>query len=123
MIATVFPARISRRLSDRCPELGAIRKEIVGRHNADHREALPVECQLLIEYAHIAAKEALPQTIAEHRNGGRARLVLVVREKTPMQWTDAQGRKHVSRDLPADQTLGLAAAGQVVPLATKDSDV
>src|SRR6185312_3617604 len=60
MISACLPARFPGKLANRHPHLDATRKLISFRHYSDHRVALIVEHQLLIQNAGLTAKAPLP---------------------------------------------------------------
>ncbi len=62
-IADVFLARIKRQ---RSPEIDAGRKFEILRHHANHRVCLQVDLDRAANDAAVTAKEALPQTVAQH---------------------------------------------------------
>jgi hypothetical protein len=63
-------------------------------------------------HVRIAAELPLPQSIADHEDGGRARAIFAARESAAQQRRNAQRGKHVRRHLQARDFFGLVRAGQ-----------
>src|SRR5262245_3073739 len=84
------------------------------RGNSDNRELSAVERDCLAENLRIVAKAPLPQTVADHRDGTRARdLVFLGIEKTPERRRELQHAEIVAGDHAAIDQLRFAGDDKV----------
>src|SRR5215216_1552639 len=95
------------------PELSKGGKLESRRHNANHSITLTIELNRLIDQGWIAAKLALPQTMAQ-QNDMIGPDLFFFREKAPSQrGHHVQGRNQVGGDLCGCDSLWLATASKV----------
>ena len=103
------------------PQLGRLRRVLrvvgrqleAGRHHADDRVRPAVEVDRAPQNARIAAELAMPEPMAENRDGVLAGHVFRRRERAAEQRLRAQRVEQVGRDLPEPHPHGVAGSRQV----------
>ena len=86
-----------------------------GRHDADDFSVAAVQADLAIQDTGIAAETPLPQRVAQHRDGGSALRIelLRFREGATDERRDAESRKQAGSGACAADALRFAFTGQI----------
>ncbi len=111
MPITIVWKRVGPRLK-RNENIGSLKELKARRQNADERVGLRIECDGLADPIPGTAKAALPERIADHGHGRAADSVFLGKKCAADNWRDTQEREKPGSDVPAFESLRLAAAGE-----------